>query len=86
MNDSRPEKKKDCVRFLSIAAGQKRRLITPQRSHHAEAKTVRRFGNFFLFKSPSLVKNNVTLFHLTLSGREKVVFLFVHSFTDSAAV
>ena len=57
----------------------------PQRSDHAEAKTVRRFGNFFFLSHHRLRKNNITLFHLMLSGREEVVFVFVHSL-DSAAV
>ena len=71
--------------FFQQTAGQKRRLVTPQRSDHAEAKTVRRFGNFFFLSHHRLRKNNITLFHLMLSGREEVVFLFVHSL-DSAAV
>ena len=45
-NDSRP-KKKNAIRFLSIDRWPEASTVTPQRSDHAEAKTVRRFGNFF---------------------------------------
>ena len=84
MNDSRPSKKNIGSDIFQQTAGQKRRLVTPQRSDHAEAKTVRRFGNFFFLSHHRLRKNNITLFHLMLSGREEVVFLFVHSLDSSA--
>ena len=48
--DSRPkkkQKKKMGSDFFQQTAGQKRRLVAPQRLDHAEAKTVRRFRNFF---------------------------------------